>query len=619
MSNIDQNNFRNCNVRLSNSDYWDLYLSTDCGNPILDHASILSGSCLLIDIDFNNDNTISGDTIYNLVNWSGATINKTGLTLNDIGLTGIDNGFFTYNCSGSTTGSSFINIYTGSSLTLTSADTKFFMTKVDGCQYWYPIDFISGGTQGRYAQFCGGFYQGFYKLSDQTFFKEIDDNKFTWPISAFTVNNYLTGNTLSGDPYNYQTLPDRYEKGWTAIFWINKDSDPCTGYTYDILNDIYPDNEGFFYYMGTRSENKFWNVFSGESGYTTSSGYPLQPPIITEQVLNDNPFLVYNGSNLTTGLTFTGITTVTTQEKNRYVDIIDNAIGFRITNDGAIGYRKLTVTGVCSGETYITGVTIVEEYTEVNQIQPNEWNQISIKFESYETYKECDLKYGEKRKGKLFIYVNSLLKKVITDFDEFLFKELYEHREKQQGVSFTYSLGGGTQGLIESNTIGGPDDNDFELSLQENFAGTFIGGISSFKMYGCALDVTTLRNDFFNNSNKYNTVFLDVAEVITDRIFYGKLTGSTIELSDVPLLSEYMLTNDVIDIGIVIPDEYGYSYILIPENLEQPNYFYNNLSTCSGMIIPFVDEGILTLHSVNYIVYKFWTATYAEVPVWMCV
>ena len=159
MSNINQNNFRNCNVRLSNSDYWDLYISTDCANPILDHNAILSGSCLLIDIDFNNDNTISGDTIYNLVDWSGATINKTGLTLNDIGLTGIDNGFLLYNCTGSTTGSSFLNIYTGSTLTLTSADTKFFMTRVEGCEYWYPIDFISGITIGRYAHLCGGFYQ----------------------------------------------------------------------------------------------------------------------------------------------------------------------------------------------------------------------------------------------------------------------------------------------------------------------------------------------------------------------------------------------------------------------------------------------------------------------------
>ena len=507
MSNIDQNNFRNCNIRLSNSDYWDLYISSDCGNPILDHTSILSGSCLLINIDFNNNNTISGDTIYNLKNWSGATISKSGLTLNDIGLTGIDNGFITYDCTGSTTGSSFINTYTGSTLILTSADTKFFMTKVNGCEYSYPIDFITGTTEGRYAQFCGGFYQGFYKLSDQTFFKEIDDNKFTWPISAFTVSNYLTGNTLSGTPYNYQTLPDRYEKGWTTIFWIKKDSNPCSGYTNDILNDIYPNNEGIFFYMGTRSENKFWNVFSGESGYTTSSGYPLQPPIITEKVLNDNPFLVYNGSNLTTGLTFTGITTVTTQEKNRYTDIIDNAIGFRITNNGAIGFKKLTVSGICSGETYITGATIVEEYTDNNQILPNKWYQISIKFEAYETYNICDLKYGEKRKGKLFIYVNSYLKKIITDFDEFLFKELYEHREKQQGVSFTYSLGGGTQGLIESNTIGGPDNNDFQLSIQQNFAGSFIGGISSFKMYGCALDVTTIRNDFMNNTIKYNTVF----------------------------------------------------------------------------------------------------------------
>ena len=54
MSNINQNNFNNCfNLRLSNSDYWDLFLCTDCGCG-LDHESILE-ACLIIDIDVDVD------------------------------------------------------------------------------------------------------------------------------------------------------------------------------------------------------------------------------------------------------------------------------------------------------------------------------------------------------------------------------------------------------------------------------------------------------------------------------------------------------------------------------------------------------------------------------------
>ena len=41
MSNINQNNFNNClNLRLSNSDYWDLFICNDCGCG-LDHEFIL--------------------------------------------------------------------------------------------------------------------------------------------------------------------------------------------------------------------------------------------------------------------------------------------------------------------------------------------------------------------------------------------------------------------------------------------------------------------------------------------------------------------------------------------------------------------------------------------------
>ena len=96
------------------------------------------------------------------------------------------------------------------------------------------------------------------------------------------------------------------------------------------------------------------------------------------------------------------------------------------------------------------------------------------------------------------IYVNGYLKWTLEDFDEFIFKELNEYREKQQGVPFNYSLGGGTQGLIESNTVNGPDVEDEDLVIQDNFAGTFEGGVARFKLYGCALDVTTIRQEINN-------------------------------------------------------------------------------------------------------------------------
>ena len=48
-------------------------------------------------------------------------------------------------------------------------------------------------------------------------------------------------------------------------------------------------------------------------------------------------------------------------------------------------------------------------------------------------------------------------------------EELDEYREKQEGVPFNYSFGGGTQGLIETNTVNGPDIKDENLVVEDNF------------------------------------------------------------------------------------------------------------------------------------------------------
>jgi hypothetical protein len=36
------------------------------------------------------------------------------------------------------------------------------------------------------------------------------------------------------------------------------------------------------------------------------------------------------------------------------------------------------------------------------------------------------------------------------------------------------------------------------LVVEDNFAGTFEGGVARFKLYGCALDVTTIRQEINN-------------------------------------------------------------------------------------------------------------------------
>ena len=127
-------------------------------------------------------------------------------------------------------------------------------------------------------------------------------------------------------------------------------------------------------------------------------------------------------------------------------------------------------------------------------IKDDEWQKIDIRFVMPE-YDDCDLKYGEARKGRLMFYVDCKLKFVVEEFDEIIAKRLNEHKDKQLGVPFNISLGGGSQGLIESMTFDGQDSEDLGLSIEKNFAGTFIGDISQFRFHICDLYWCGLKNN----------------------------------------------------------------------------------------------------------------------------
>jgi len=588
MGNIKNFNFDKLKLQVSNSDYWDFYLATDETSGGCD--SLLSGSCFVVWYDFNNPDTfLSGNTnsLHSLVSWTGAT--NSGYTLNTIGLTGIDNGLITFDkASGDTTNQALLSALTNSTLVIQSGDTGLMMNAVTGTTSGLTYDIIvsSGVTEGQYMDFRGGFYQGFYKL----------------------------------DGYSYQVLPTRVNHSWSAEFWLKPKDITTTGTT---LNDLYPNNKGFFFYMGTRAENKFWNQFYGAdtgctsactatactSGETVSewctipkendvyiigedgfevplSGEKIDFEMITNNFLiygrgsgktnmvrvtgqtdsilivtdetqhdstnsncacsrcsgpmdglaskrvcdydgngilvartrkvvtnSTNPFLIYGRSNgkgrccgpsdgygRETVNSFSGFTSPYVGGDSDYnFDIIDNALGFRITDDGRIGYRLLKVTGECqtvSGKTtYVSGVTIEEKYSEPNMVAIDDWSYVVIKFVTgFKT--DCELETASRRKGKLMFYVNAKLKFVVNEFDEFIARRLDEYKDKQVGVPFNFSLGGGSQGLIESQTFDGLDQEDRNLPIQENFAGSFVGSISQFKFNICELKYCNIVENY---------------------------------------------------------------------------------------------------------------------------
>ena len=172
----------------------------------------------------------------------------------------------------------------------------------------------------------------------------------------------------------------------------------CTADTRTV-NDDYSNNSGFFYYVGTRAENKFHNEYPTETGCTSMSGFnccmdTISGHTLGPAVLNVSPF------DVATGGTSTTVTMTSTTE-----DVYSNNLGFRITPDFKIGYRTIRYTGSCettggtingestncnTGDTFVCGYSIEEAYSDVicpsiinSGTCEDTWIHVGVVFERY--------------------------------------------------------------------------------------------------------------------------------------------------------------------------------------------------------------------------------------------
>lgn len=131
------------------------------------------------------------------------------------------------------------------------------------------------------------------------------------------------------------------------------------------------------------------------------------------------------------------------------------------------------------------------------------------------------------RLGSLKIYINGKLFYVINGFEEVIPRALNTEKEKQLGVPFNISWGGGTQGLRESLTLTGCSDSTTyqqdpevmpnqtlsgtslsalttNIFIEPNFAGSFDGAISQFRMYTEPLTYPEVVHNFELLKTKFN-------------------------------------------------------------------------------------------------------------------
>jgi hypothetical protein len=552
--------FNNIGARLWDIDNQDFWLTSDdqgtclsnyvtsdydgC-NDITDNYDIIrDGLVVWFDIS-RTGTTIDGTSLTSLTSWdkaeikytSGKTSNcgcyvplketPTGITSCDWGLTGVDNGRY--------------DMLSGITVTFTTADTKVVLYPVTG----YTVnDAFSVGTKGKYdypwtfrpnqttpdgcqvgETIClnGGFYQGFFKL----------DLEKPNPISVTSTtqtkcSTNIDKNYKNVDPdaLKYDLGPTDFDcgsgkGGWSMETWIKWDNSYCSSLPGDTLNENFPDNSGFFFYIGTRAENKFKNIFSGETGLYTCDGIiPLSPE-------EDGPRVTTDGQDWFSVSSFGKASCCNTCKPNTptvtattYCDeLSENALGFRITPEGRIGYRKMTVSGYeywckkdikegtfvsndcgTNGNAHfmITGTTMEENYSPTFSISgdTNKWYHIVV------TYSQNTVKNGLPA-GTLRFWVDGRVIFRVENFIGLKLRALNEYSSKQLGVPYNFSWGGGSQGLLESQTFGGPDPKDQDLSIAKYFAGTFEGELSQLRFYDKTLNLMEIRNNFYFDKYRY--------------------------------------------------------------------------------------------------------------------
>jgi len=191
-------------------------------------------------------------------------------------------------------------------------------------------------------------------------------------------------------------------------------------------------------------------------------------------------------------------------EINIYKDTYNNIIAFRITPEGAIGYRIITQN--CDEDAKENPIKIIEEYSFDNIIKFGEWNNIIIQI-CYGTYIDdprCS-SIGP-RDGRISFYVNGRLKFVSQVIKEPMFRELDEHWSKQEGVPFNISLMIGTQGLFETILSDNLEDYDrYTFPIEKHFVGNICGLLAYFKMSECKLPYSYIRSKSVY-SNKFNLI-----------------------------------------------------------------------------------------------------------------
>jgi hypothetical protein len=282
-------------------------------------------------------------------------------------------------------------------------------------------------------------------------------------ISADCCSN-LSNNYLSEDEYVKQdiTLED-FDYDTENGLKLN-----LTGY-YEITTD-----NGFLIYDRTCE------------GYTTDTW--KQGDFLTlygrKKEYKGNLFIYMNRT--CTGYTVENLDSFISDKEKNYdyeADLYRNAFALQIRDNGSIGYKYL-VKDCETTSSDTQHYKILSGYSLPNIIKEDKWYTINVRFIPMNGVM------------KLYFYVNGKLKYITSELPIFNFKELNEIYEKQEGVPYNISLGGGSQGLCDVIMPKYMKNYNIVLPIEKNFGGSFIGYLRRFRFSNCKLNYNEINNNY---------------------------------------------------------------------------------------------------------------------------
>lgn len=364
---------------------------------------------------------------------------------------------------------------------------------------------------------------------------EFDKSKTVYNADGYFEDGYTTESEDVNSTYLQEDTP--MEHDYIETIYEN-DGNHCKEIKCEFIDKEYVSEE--YFKDGVHDCNQYVDddylekeeEIKGDETLLTSEGFDFKQPNII-QYDTDNKFLLFNrtsdgftiknwdeGTTVTmydikrpdignyfelfnrtpNGYTVKNIDELINKENKRYnvlSDLYRNALGFQIKDDGSIGFKYLVKD--CESET--ENYKIEELYSKDGIINNDEWYTISIKIVPLRP-KEianpiCDnLTTSSSDKMVIYIYVNGLLKLKSEELPILNLKALNDLSDKQQGVPFSLSLGGGTQGLCDVINLNYRETPKYILPLENEFCGSFIGYIQSFRFYSCPLNFTKIQENY---------------------------------------------------------------------------------------------------------------------------